>query len=83
MAKDRRANGVRPCRRQKRAFAPTEALHKYTAEPLVCPDAVDEPDHDSCNLLMVVGTMIGALGQVGRPSDLSPQVDSAPADGDQ
>ena len=32
-----RGNPGRPCRRQMRAFAPGAPLHKYTAEPLVCP----------------------------------------------
>jgi hypothetical protein len=33
-----------PDRRQKRAFASTAALHKYTAEPPVCPAAAEVAD---------------------------------------
>jgi hypothetical protein len=40
IGRSRAATGQRP-QRQKRAFAQTAALHKYTVEPLVCP-AADE-----------------------------------------
>jgi hypothetical protein len=57
-------------------------LRRYLADRLMRRWA-REPDHDSCNLLAVVGTMTGVLGHAGRPGDLSPQVDAAPAGGGQ
>jgi hypothetical protein len=41
------------------------------------------PAHDRCNLLSVVATMVGVLEHVVVASDLSLQVNAAPADGGQ
>jgi hypothetical protein len=41
------------------------------------------PAHDRCNLLSVVATMVGVLEHVVGASDLSLQVNAAPADGGQ